>query len=252
MLNKKYKDTFNNIKVDDESKRKILEEILTHKKTRMYYPKMVLASLTIIVLFITVGVFAIEKGNLFKTLNVRYENNNGELDTYLNSDATAELNYKANIPEVDSSVMGNHNYDFEDLENRLDIKLLKSDLFGDKKLRQVITEKVDGNISCAQFFLEMLEHEKYVIARYSISLKTKYYNKDGNLDNLPYSHNSREYYIKNLETMAVISYDSPNSYRIAFDYDNISYGFIIFSKNNNDGEKEIFNEIDYLLNSLKY
>lgn len=254
MLNERFKKTFNHINPDDNRKKETLESILIRSNFKIYSLKMGLASLTIILFFVAFGVMAAEKENFFRTLHVKYEKNEEKenVDTYVSSVGIVELNYQADIPNVDFALNSKYEYDFIDLENRLGIKMLKSGLFDNKRLKQSITEKVDGNISYAQFLIEEIELEKYMIARYSITMKTKYYKNDKNIENLPYSHNSKEYYIKDLETNAIISYDSSNAYRITFDYDNISYGFLIMFKNNIEGERDLYSEFDSLLNSLKY
>lgn len=254
MLNKKYKEVFDNIKIDKKIKEENLNNILNKNRKNIIFSKPVFIAYSLLIIFIGCGIVtAIDKGNLFNGLNVEYkENENGIIKTYLSRDVRAEVNYTANIPEIKWASTNANIYSNDELSKLLGIKFLTSDLFIDNNLKQLVTEKVDNNISNATFIKEdCVDSNKYKLIWFIVSFKTKYYTNNivDNYD-LAYSDDSYEFYINNLNTMSVVS-KMGNTYAVAFVYDDVSYSLTI-SFLHDTLEEEYDSLTSDILNSLHY
>ena len=104
--------------------------------------------------------------------------------------------------------------------------------------------------------------DKYFVGLFHINILTKYYEKrqiskeeQEMIDKmgLAWSYDAKEVFIKNLNTMAVVSNDSDSTLRYRFDYDNVIYGGIIsFRDYKNLSEDDKLNLLNEFLETLRY
>lgn len=270
-MKKEYNEFISLVNVSEKLDQKVLDKTINKKKT-INYLKPVLISCAVIIVSIMGIVYA---DDIIKTFNtLRYNYNKEANRTEIHSDAIAEINYDADIPETergkfDELELGNYTY--EELEKLLGIKLLKSKLFKNNTIHQYITRKVDNKISSASFGISNLMNydfkSKYnlpddwhdEIFEMTFSFKTKYYEKE--LTNSALNDTkfwisgypeTEEYYIKNLNTSAlIIIFGFGKNCIIQFDYDNISYYFDFKFLGHYDPDS-VYYRIEEILESLSY
>lgn len=254
MLNKKYKEVFDNVRVDQKIKDEKLNYILNRHRKAIIFSKPLFIAYTLLILFLGCGiVIAVDKSNLFNGLKVEYkEDDKGNIKTYLSGDVRAEVNYTADIPEIKWASTNANIYSNYELYKLLGIKFLTSDLFIDNNLKQLVTEKVENNISNATFIKEdCVASNKYKLIWFRVSFKTKYYtNNVVDNNDLAYSDDSYEFYINNLNTMSIVS-KMGNTYAVAFVYDDVYYNLTI-SFLHDTLEEEYDSLTSDILNSLHY
>lgn len=218
----------------------------------------------LLVCLVGIGItYAEEISDLIKTFKLTTTtHDNGNTSTYAESYVRKEVNYDADLPEVDSTNDGGE-YSIQELEEILDIKILKSDYFKNDTLKQEITVKNDGKIAGASFvlknFMNIKKEKNSVSDRYDmiIGFSTKYASDDvhggwGTGQGLKVE----EYYLKNLKTTSYIlsSKSEQNSplgiYHAYLIHDNMHYTFEFFCTFKTvEEEKELIKNI---LDSLHY
>lgn len=186
----------------------------------------------LLVCLVGIGItYAEEISDLIKTFKLTTTtHDNGNTSTYAESYVRKEINYDADLPEVDSANDGGE-YSIQELEEILDIKILKSDYFKNDILKQVHTRKKQGKIMGASFLLENFTDIKKLkdktVDKYNmnISFSTKYSEDVAHSGwETGQGFKVEEYYLKNLGTVSyILSRD--------YDYDNLVetyYAFIIY------------------------
>lgn len=270
-LNKKTKEVFNKIKISDSRSNEIMTEILDSKKKSFILKPIIISCFAIMICMIGI-VYAEEIVSTFNTFRFKMNDKKGALDMY--SDAIAEIDYDANIPEaeresLDKNGKYNNYYSYEDLEGLLKIKLLKSSYFGNNLLHQRTTKKVNNKIAAASFGIENFTNSnlnsqtnlpddwKIEFFNMSFSFKTKFATEDIK-ENYSYSFftggdsQTEEYYIKNLKTSALLIFTNHSKHCIVkFDYDNISYFFDLSFFGNWDSDSTHF-RVEEILETLSY
>ncbi len=276
-LNKKYQEFYDEIQISEERKEKIYENIMESKKQKKVYLKPIFITVVLIV-FIALGslglVYAEEIKNAFNTIRIFHSNKDNSRVTTIKSNAIAEINYEADIPEADVVVeeerikgIKNKEYTIQELEELLGIKLLKSEYYKKEKLEQYYTEKVDNKISRASFLLENFTNAKYFkkgkledkedVYTMSISFVTKYCPAHEQEIDMEITGEYREdvYYIDALDTTVYImklgledNVWGTGNWIVRFDYHNIHYKIEAHMYNKNEEEKT--NALATILNSL--
>ena len=262
---KEYKKIFNNINLNDDKKSKMLNNIINHKNRYVLKPSMALLIL-VVSIFLGGTVYAVVKSDFYNTLIVMYKDrDNGEKDVNLSSSAIKEINYQSEIRAFDNTQKQIY-YSYEEVETKLGIKLLKSNLFKDQKLYIGTIERDNNNnigrIEIRHYKNNLKNNDNLIIGWFHYRIATKYAKKIENSKeeqeliekyNLAWSHNATELYIKNLNTTALIALDSDRVYRCRFDYDNIRYDTIIAIKNHEKlNEKEKIQLVSDFFETLKY
>lgn len=238
-MKNKFKDSFNNITINKYNQNNNLDIIINSNK-KSFKQKKLLVTFAIIILLSTSTVLAFNMVNKFNTINVNIKDNK----TYIKSDAIKKINEQANFDECNSKKKcSSQKKSLGNIEKELEIKVLKDDKINKQEFYPQKIEKKDNLINYASFITEWIEYENITLARYTFSVKTDKYTKS-NDNNLPYSNEYKTLYIKNIDTDIVISKGN-DSYRITFDYNDISYNMLIFIKNNN-GDQEIVDFINSL------
>lgn len=271
-LNKETKEVFNNIKLSDSRSNEIMTEILDSKKKSFILKPIIISCFAIMICMFGI-VYAEEIVNTFNTFRFMMNDKKGALDMY--SDAIAEIDYDADIPEAERESANdkkngkyNNYYSYEDLEGLLKIKLLKSSYFGNNLLHQRTTKKVNNKIAAASFGIENFTNsnlnsqtnlpEDWQIEYFnmSFSFKTKFATEDIK-ENYSYSFykgegNTEEYYIENLKTSALLIFSNHSKHCIVkFDYDNVSYFFDLSFFGNWDPDSTHF-RVEEILENLSY
>ena len=256
---KKYKNFFNSIDISNDKKKIILDNILENKKKKVLFLK---PSMAILMLFITVflgiTVYAAVNSELFNTLVVKYkERKDGKKDAELSSGAIKEINYQADVSQFDKN--GNYKiYSRSEIETLLGIKMLKSNVFKNQNthIRALLKDKNNniGNI-WINYQEAVSVNNNLTIGWFVINITTKYaeLGKTDENPNLVWSHDANEIFIKNLNTMAMVSKDSDSAFRGRFDYDNIKYDILVSFKNSSKfSEDEKLKMISDFFETLSY
>lgn len=178
------------------------------------------------------------------------------------SNALAVVNYDADIPEYDgdSNDSLKYQYSFEELENMLGIKILQSEYYKKDFINQGYTEKNNGKLARATFYMNDITSESNskdgkIICDMTISFMTKY-NKEKEMQfvtGFGQGGAKREFFIEKLKTTAFVVQFWPeeNAYvkycYIYFNYENISYQFKMFIHGGNFEEqvKDFLNSFEY-------
>lgn len=260
MKKNKYKEFFDDLLIENDKKEKIYFNIVNKKNNKFNFKLAYVMPIFIFSLFVGI-VFADEIKSTFNTLIVKHvekENDNGEkYDTIIyKSGSLAEINYNADLPIVDNSTDYNY-YTINEIENKLGISFLKSDLIKNKNIAQLTTIKKDNKISFAVFKIfnayneiPLYENEsetqygkESVICDIVISLKTKYSTNE-KLEE--WSSGSKvvsisEKYVKSLDTTVLIKkHEGLDSLReVLFDYDNIRYSISLTIPYGLDSDTEL-------------
>lgn len=243
-FDKSYKNLFDNLSIDNDKKELIYTNIVNSKQKGVGFKLAYLVP--VIALFLFTGiVFADDIKSTFNTLLVKYvtkENSKGDKFSTIiyKSDSLAEINYDADLPVVNDSDDYNY-YSISDIEDKLEISFLKSDMIKNEEAAQITTIKNNNKIAFAVFKISNAYGEKplyvnnnetqydknSVLCDIVISLKTKY---STNEELEKWSGASKqiiisEYFIKSINTTALIrKYEGLQSLReVLFDYNNIRY-----------------------------
>lgn len=129
------------------------------------------------------------------------------------SNALAVVNYDADIPEYDgdSNDSLKYQYSFEELENMLGIKILQSEYYKKDFINQGYTEKNNGKLARATFYMNDITSESNskdgkIICDMTISFMTKY-NKEKEMQfvtGFGQGGAKREFFIEKLKTTAFV------------------------------------------------
>lgn len=258
-LNKKTKETFDNIKLSDKRSNEIMLDIINkkHKKTRMFLKPIIISSF--ILLF---GIFGIvHADDIVRTFNTFRYKFNGVDYVERKSFGTVELNYDADIPEVLPNGDIKNTYSFEEVEKKLGIKLLKSKYFKKDTLGGGSTKK-NGKIADIGFSIKNFtdydlekDHQRYIeMFTYSAYMKTKYSDDLNDYDFFGGAMDKpEEYYIKSLDTTAlIITYNRGKGYHVMFDYDNVRYTLHFDFLCEPDKRDNAYKRVTDILESLHY
>lgn len=259
---KKYKELFNNLSIDNDRKDEIYTNIINQKKVHFKLAYII----PVLALFLFTGiVFADNIKSTFNTLMVKYVTKENKNSIIYKSYSSAKINYDADLPEVDNSNVYNY-YDISDVEEKLGIKFLKSEKIKNKKIAQLSTIKNNGKIAFAAFKISNAYDEKpiydnenetqydksSVLCDIVISLKTKY-SSDKKLEEWSSASNQvslSEYYIRSIDTTALVrKYEGLRSLReVMVDYNDIRYSisFVVPYDLDPDTEAQVF--LDSLFN----
>ena len=140
----------------------------------------------------------------------------------INSDTTFDKEIPTNYFEI-----GKY-YSYEEIENKLNIKLLKNNLFNNRNLLLQSCEKSNDHIAKMVFTL-IDEKEEYPLKdiEFSIVLKTKYNINDIDLWIEGGGFQTEKYYIKSLNTEAgILKYNTTGGLGriyVNFNYDDVVY-----------------------------
>lgn len=233
----------NKIQLSEKKKEEIYMNTIENlnRKNKKYYFKPILFA-TIICVFVLIGtlgtVYAEEIKEAINTIFIKRTHDDDSNYTKLEADTLVEINYDADIPEYNPQVSyekEGKDYSYEELENLLGIKLLKSDLFKKKLLYQEKTDKLNGKISSVWFSIKdfMESSQKFDgIYDMNISFLTQYASEEEK--NSPLfqgigSYEEDQYYINSLNTTAYFikshaGHDS-QSWSVMFIYQNVYYRF---------------------------
>ncbi len=260
-INKQYKSFLNKVDISKEKSEEIYNNILIKGKKHKNNQKLLFICISIF--FVIVGslsiVYAKDIKNFVQGLTkAQFKNNK----VGLTSDVRSKINYDADIPEATvKSVIDqengnlNNSYSYEQLEQLLGIKLLKSEYFGDKSLYQFMTSKKDGKIAQAIFEINNFVKTESEFYNFSINLYTPYLEKENNEIVRSSGSQIEEHYVSSLDTTAYIFRPIPENVSGGFWYayllyDDVYYSFMFhFAHRDLNSMKE---ETFKILESLKY
>lgn len=238
-LKEQFKTEFEELDYSLEEEKAIKEKVFMRYRHSKARAKVILCIATIMFICLTGAgiVYADEIKDFVRGFKLStYTKENGNTNTVGVSKIIKEMNYDADIPEVDSSSEEVYTYSILELEDLLDMKVLKNDYFKEKKFRQRSIKKVNGKIASAAFTTGGSHKEKFdegfFIQSASFYFVTKY-SKDGG--KVAWSTGSGfkpiSYYVKNLDTTAyILTWKDTDKMSIAvvnFIYDNVGYNMIL-------------------------
>jgi len=240
-LNKKYKETFDKIEILGNKSEKVYNSILKKTVKNQLILRPTFISIIIMLCIIGIGVvYAEDISKAFNSLVITKKNDeHGNIRIETHSSARPEINYDANLPEVEikeaNDVLTHNKYSFEELEKLLNIKILRSKFFKNDKLVQLETKKLNNKIAYSSFGLQNFTNVKVEEGQYGMyfNILTKYATEEmeKSAKSIFTERNRTElYYIKSIKTEAVIIKGVlPDSkvqeWRVEFDYAEIHYGF---------------------------
>lgn len=279
-LNKQYINTFNKIDLNNEKSIRFKANIKNHYKKVQKRNKIVFSiSIIFIIMIISISVpYADEIKKTFNGLAIKIgiiKNDDGSNNNFLKieADGIKEINYDADLVEEVCNELYEekceHIYTLKELEDKLEIKLLKSDLFKRDvfsvwsisrneenkimNLRLSMFNAFDIHPNYKGYYkIEPVEEgmSPWMSINYDIFIKTKYYtgeNKDVWRQTGWLGDDIKEYYIKDLDTTAIGLCFGSNRW-IFFEYDNVVYHFRI----NVIGKRSPDEDIETFLNTLHY
>lgn len=221
-----------------------INRIIESNNKNIYVLKKILFIFILLITISSGSVLAINTIKRFNTLNVEVKDNK----PYIKSISKKEINYNANYLECNGiSSCKDQISKLSDIENNLGIKILKNKEIQKKDFIPTKVIKNENYISEMGFLTEWVEYEKYMIARFSFSFKTKYSDNINDKVELPFSNKYQTIYCKKINTDILVS-EEENSYRLTFDYDDVNYNILIFIKNDFKGNKDRC--INEFINSL--
>lgn len=231
-IKKYYKDSFNIFKSDEEIEEKNIKKIFyNHEIKKINILKKCIAMFLIFISFSCGTVFGIGVVKKFNTLNVDVKDNK----PYISSNAKKEINYEAEFNEcADREKCEQYKFNLKDIEEKLNIKIVKNNNINDSVFIPYKIEKNNGYYSKMGFIAEWIDCDEYMIARYLFSFNTKY-DTEGTINDpdLPFSNSYKTIYSQKLDTDILVS-DEGTSFRLAFDYDDIHYNILLFVKSKED------------------
>ncbi len=239
-LNEKYKETFDKINISDDKSKKVYNSIL--KKTGKF-SLLRPVFISIIIILCIVGIGAVYAKDISSALNsfiiTKKHDEKGNIRIETHSSARPEINYDANLPEVEikdaNDILTHNQYSFEELEDLLNIKILRSKFFKNDKLVQIETKKVDNKIAYTSFGLQNFTNVKVEEGQYGMAfcIITKYATEEiekSKKSSFGEKNRTELYYIKSIGTEAliikgVLPESKVQEWRIEFDYSEIHYSF---------------------------
>ncbi len=240
-LNEKYKEAFDKVKISDDKSQKVYYSII--KKTGRSSLILRHLFIGIIIMICIVGIGVVYAEDISDVLNsfviTRRNDKQGNIRIETHSSARPEINYDANLPEVEireaNDVLTHNQYSFEELEDLLNIKILQSKFFKNDKLVQLETKKVNNKIAYSSFGLQNFTNVKAEEGRYGMAfhILTKYATKeieDSTKSSFAEKNRTELYYIKSIGTEAliikgVLPESKVQEWRVEFDYAEIHYSF---------------------------
>jgi len=260
-INNFYKDEFEKIDISNEKRDEINNQIKNKYMLSQRRKKTIICLSSIFLVFI-VSISIVyadeikEFINTFKII-VTTDKDGNKVTEARSEDYRKELNYDADFPEINSIDNKNGSqYSIKQLEEGLNIKILKSDLIKNDKVKIRLLTKEKGKISSGHFFLKDILNDYERRIDVNISFVTKYY-PDNSYTGWKSSDSlkSTKYYIKNLNADAYIltfngDANAIGHYDILLIYDNISYRFNATIIDYDYEKQKQF--VEDFLNSLSY
>ncbi len=250
-LNDSFNNTFDNVSLSKEKLNDLNIKILKGYKKRKREKRIILSVILLLnIMLISTGVvYANEIKEIFTNLFTKTYTEKGDNGEELQKlkimfNTVKELNYDANLkePRCETGINTFENvplnkdclsmYTYEELEKKLDIKLLKNDLFKRDKFILTRLERKDNKIS--SLMLEMNntlvgdkdEDSNSSMINFSIHIRTKYNeNNKSEINHGNYNQDTMpKYKVDNLNTIAYgIEYGKRR--QIYFEHDNVLYSF---------------------------
>lgn len=246
-IDKKYRNYFDSLELSLEKSDLIKKNIKDRYKKARRKNKIILSVITILLIgLISFGiVYADEIKGIVSGFTVyKTVKENGNEDFYGVTRAKKEMNYDADIPEIGSESHGVE-YDIYDLENILDIKFLKSDIFKNNYVRVLNVKKENGKIAAlnfdrGEFSCKNQMKQSVCLMKQYVSFSTKYSTKErSGLWTSGSGMGVEDYEIKSLGVIAQLvtwadDEDRPLNrdkiymqwYRVFFVYDDVCYAFM--------------------------
>ncbi len=268
-LNDSFNNTFDNISLSKEKSNDLNIKILNGYKKRKKQKRIVLSVILLLnIMLISTGVvYANEIKEMINNLVSRKysdKNSNNPVRFYAFSKSKKILNYDANLKEFNceisdaDSVPKNDKcfyYSYEELEDKLSIKLLKSNLFEKKHFLIKNLKRVDGKI--ASLNLELIKPINNKKLDGNINLKLRIYINTKYLVDTEIPLNEEEYNIEEMKSIYYINNLKVPVYgvdygwvkKIWFEYDSALYALDIYSSNQKLDSNE---EVKNILESLHY
>ena len=243
----KFKHDISKINITKESKYRIYNAILV-KNTRKILPLNFRYSYILLILLLIVSVSTAAALALPKVLS------NHTFTTEKDSSiitGTVDSPFSISIHSDDLTKQTSYTYD--NIENLLDVKVLKSSKMDlSKQFSAIYDTNEDGMVTTLSFkSTQVLSDNDVFESTYSIGIVTEHF-FDNPSSLIKYNDsNYEQYYIKSLDTSSIIfdisgKSDHVISKIIIFDYDNISYTLFILAK------KDILPAIYDYLESFSY
>ena len=197
------------IKCSDDLDRKIMNNI--NKKRAINYGKLVfISSIMFVIIFGTGVVFAEDIKDFVRTFFVSKETNEDGFEVFKgrSENTIASINCNADFPEKELSAITKNIYKFNEIEEKLNTKILKNKYFSEDKIRLMYNEKINDKIAFIGFWIEDFTKSKNDERHnLQISFKTKYANNtNGYVFETGKYQYVEEYYLKSIDTNAYIIY----------------------------------------------
>lgn len=257
MRKETYKKVMNKIKLPLEKKEEIYKNILERESKKKSYFKPIFVTTVVFVLMLLGSLgfaYAEEIEIMFNTMT---KNQNKEKKkTEFNSSAVVEVNYDANISEMQYDYRKNPFYTYDELETIFGIPFLKSDYFGLENLYPLYVRKKKNKIAEVSFSIDnynLLEYRKLEDDNYHLTMSfiTKYADQKKNQFLVQGPHEDTEYYIEALKTKVYIANNlAPIQTRfILFDYCGVHYNLYLrfsITKSKQEADEETIRILESL------
>lgn len=215
-----YKKYMDNVELSNNELNIIKDNIINKNSKKFIFKPAYITP--ILICIVAVGLISVSATSIVKHFNVTIEDREGEKEVYKNalSDAKIDLDVTSDILKKDSY------YSSDDIENLLGIKILKTKKIKTNMFKLTNLIDKDNKIAVANFW--NVNDNKSNVALDDISfafeLNTKYSDKNSELSVVG-STDLENYYIKSLDTEAVIIYSKNTAGPLLsnFVYDNITY-----------------------------
>ena len=215
-----YKKYMDNVELSNNELNIIKDNIINKNSKKFIFKPAYITP--ILICIVAVGLISVSATSIVKHFNVTIEDREGEKEVYKNalSDAKIDLDVTSDILKKDSY------YSSDDIENLLGIKILKTKKIKTNMFKLTNLIDKDNKIAVANFW--NVNDNKSNVALDDISfafeINTKYSNKNSELSVVG-STDLENYYIKSLDTEAVIIYSKNTAGPLLsnFVYDNITY-----------------------------
>lgn len=215
-----YKKYMDNVELSNNELNIIKDNIINKNSKKFIFKTAYITP--ILICIVAVGLISVSATSIVKHFNVTIEDREGEKEVYKNalSDAKIDLDVTSDILKKDSY------YSSDDIENLLGIKILKTKKIKTNMFKLTNLIDKDNKIAVANFW--NVNDNKSNVALDDISfafeINTKYSDKNSELSVVG-STDLENYYIKSLDTEAVIIYSKNTAGPLLsnFVYDNITY-----------------------------
>ena len=215
-----YKKYMDNVELSNNELNIIKDNIINKNSKKFIFKPAYITP--ILICIVAVGLISVSATSIVKHFNVTIEDREGEKEVYKNalSDAKIDLDVTSDILKKDSY------YSSDDIENLLGIKILKTKKIKTNMFKLTNLIDKDNKIAVANFW--NVNDNKSNVALDDISfafeINTKYSDKNPELSVVG-STDLENYYIKSLDTEAVIIYSKNTAGPLLsnFVYDNITY-----------------------------